>query len=82
MVAGDVAAAEGVGGEQESQELSKGLLFMGMTISEKILAAHAGKTVSDGRVFRARPLPPFVMEIVQAGGLIEFTQRRLARRAQ
>ncbi len=36
-------------------------------------------TTKGGRVFQAKPLPPFVMEIVHAGGLMEYTKKRLAK---
>ncbi|MBI4297894.1 MAG: 3-isopropylmalate dehydratase small subunit [Chloroflexi bacterium] len=29
-------------------------------------------------VFKAKPYPPFMMELIQAGGLVEYTKRRLA----
>ncbi len=32
-----------------------------------------------GRTYQARPYPPFMMDIVQAGGLIEYTRKELAR---
>jgi 3-isopropylmalate/(R)-2-methylmalate dehydratase small subunit len=35
-------------------------------------------TTKGGKVFPAKPLPPFVMEIVHAGGLMEYTKKRLA----
>jgi len=35
-------------------------------------------TTKSGKVFQAKPLPPFVMEIVHAGGLMEYTKKRLA----
>jgi 3-isopropylmalate dehydratase small subunit len=33
-------------------------------------------TTDGGRVFRARPLPPFVMDIVNAGGLMAYVRAR------
>lgn len=35
-------------------------------------------TVKGGKTYQAKPLPPFVMEIVHAGGLMAYTKRRLA----
>ena len=34
--------------------------------------------VQGGATYRAKPLPPFVMEIVHAGGLMPFVKARLA----
>lgn len=36
-----------------------------------------GRIHTDSRVFDAQPLPPFVQELVGAGGLHEFVRRRL-----
>ena len=36
------------------------------------------RDVTTGEGFRARPLPPFIEEIVEAGGLVERTRRVLA----
>jgi 3-isopropylmalate/(R)-2-methylmalate dehydratase small subunit len=33
-------------------------------------------TAEGGRVFKARPLPPFVMDIVNAGGLMAYVKSR------
>jgi 3-isopropylmalate/(R)-2-methylmalate dehydratase small subunit len=37
-----------------------------------------GKIVSEGRVFRFFPLPDSVIGIIEAGGLIEYTKKKLA----
>lgn len=41
--------------------------------------AVAGKVSVDGREFTAAPVPPFMLEMVERGGLIPWTQHRLAR---
>jgi 3-isopropylmalate/(R)-2-methylmalate dehydratase small subunit len=38
-------------------------------------------TAAGGRIFRARPLPKFMMEIVKAGGLMAYAEARLKRKA-
>lgn len=38
------------------------------------------RNVSKGMEFRAEPYPPFMLGIVEAGGLVEYTRRRLASR--
>jgi len=35
------------------------------------------RNVSTGRVYRAEPYPPFMMELISAGGLVPYTRRRL-----
>jgi 3-isopropylmalate/(R)-2-methylmalate dehydratase small subunit len=35
------------------------------------------QNLDTGQVFRAAPYPPFMMEIISAGGLIEFTRNEL-----
>jgi 3-isopropylmalate/(R)-2-methylmalate dehydratase small subunit len=37
-----------------------------------------GKILSDGRVFKFFPLPDSVIGIIEAGGLIEYTKKKLA----
>jgi 3-isopropylmalate/(R)-2-methylmalate dehydratase small subunit len=32
-----------------------------------------------GQTYRARPYPPFMMDIIQAGGLIEYTRKELGK---
>ena len=34
--------------------------------------------LTTGQVFQAKPYEPFMIELIQAGGLIEYTKRRLA----
>ncbi len=34
--------------------------------------------ITRGRTYRAQPYPEFMLELVQAGGLVEYTKRRLA----
>jgi len=38
------------------------------------------KNVTKGKTFTARPYPEFMSELISAGGLIEYTRKRLARR--
>ena len=42
------------------------------------LEAGVVRNVTKGKEFKARPFEPFMMELLQAGGLIEYTRRRLA----
>ncbi|AFK22443.1 3-isopropylmalate dehydratase small subunit [Pyrococcus sp. ST04] len=37
------------------------------------------RNLTKGEVYHANPFPDFVMEIIKAGGLIEWTKRRLAK---
>lgn len=37
------------------------------------------RNLDTGQVFQAAPYPPFMMEIISAGGLIEFTRKELAK---
>jgi len=37
------------------------------------------RNLDTGRVFQARPYPPFMVDIISAGGLIEFTRKELAK---
>ena len=37
------------------------------------------RNLTKGETYRANPFPDFVMEIIRAGGLIEYTRRRLAK---
>jgi 3-isopropylmalate/(R)-2-methylmalate dehydratase small subunit len=41
----------------------------------------SGKIVnlSSGKVFTAKPYPQFMSELIKAGGLVEYTQKRLAK---
>jgi 3-isopropylmalate/(R)-2-methylmalate dehydratase small subunit len=38
------------------------------------------KNLTNGMEFNAKPYPDFMAELISAGGLIEYTRRRLARR--
>ncbi len=40
--------------------------------------ARRGTVEVDGRVFEGMPLPDFILEILEAGGLTEWARRRLA----
>ena len=35
------------------------------------------RNITKGLEFQAKPYPPFMLEIIQAGGLIEYTRNRL-----
>ena len=37
------------------------------------------KNLTNGRVFRAKPYPPFMLELISTGGLIEYTKRRVGK---
>jgi len=39
------------------------------------------KNLTNGTTFTAKPYPDFMAELISAGGLIEYTKKRLARRA-
>ncbi len=41
-------------------------------------AVEDGSGMSTGRVWKAQPFPPFIRDIIEAGGLVEATKRRLA----
>jgi len=43
------------------------------------LAAGLVRSVTRGKEFRAQPFPAFMLEIVEAGGLIPFTRARLSK---
>lgn len=49
-------------------------------ILEVDLSAGKIKNLSNGKTFTARPYPDFMAEIIVAGGLIEYTKKRLASR--
>ncbi|MCS7206802.1 MAG: 3-isopropylmalate dehydratase small subunit [Dehalococcoidia bacterium] len=36
------------------------------------------RNLTRGTTFRAKPFPPFMLEVLAAGGLIEYTKRKLA----
>ena len=38
------------------------------------------KNLTNGKTFTAEPYPEFMSELIAAGGLIEYTKQRLARR--
>lgn len=42
------------------------------------LASGVVRNLETGRVYQATPYPPFMLEIIAAGGLIEYTRRKLA----
>jgi 3-isopropylmalate/(R)-2-methylmalate dehydratase small subunit len=44
------------------------------------LAKGRIKNRSQGMEFRARPYPDFMAKLISAGGLVEYTKKRLARR--
>jgi 3-isopropylmalate/(R)-2-methylmalate dehydratase small subunit len=37
------------------------------------------RNLTTGRTYQAKPYPPFMMELMKAGGLLPYTARRLAR---
>ncbi len=45
---------------------------------EVVIDLASGKIISGSRTFDFFPLPPAVLGIVEAGGLIEYTKKRLA----
>jgi len=47
-------------------------------ILEVTLSTGEIKNISKGKVFQAKPYPPFMLELVSAGGLIEHTRKKLA----
>jgi 3-isopropylmalate/(R)-2-methylmalate dehydratase small subunit len=49
-------------------------------ILEVELASGRIKNQTSGMVFTAKPYPDFMAELIAAGGLIEYTKRRLASR--
>ena len=36
--------------------------------------------MTKGKTFTAKPYPDFMSELISAGGLVEYTKKRLARR--
>jgi len=44
------------------------------------LASGEIKDLTRGRMYKAVPYPPFMLEIVRAGGLVEYTRRKLSGR--
>ena len=49
-------------------------------ILEVDLAAGKIKNLTNGRQFTAKPYPDFMAELISAGGLMEYTKKRLAGR--
>ena len=47
-------------------------------VLEVDLAKGSIKNVTSGKTFAAAPYPPFMSELISAGGLIEYTRKRLA----
>ena len=39
------------------------------------------KNISKGETYKANPIPPFMQELISAGGLVEWTKRKLAARS-
>lgn len=39
------------------------------------------KNLSTGKVYKAKPIPPFMQELIRAGGLIEWTKKKLQQKA-
>lgn len=44
------------------------------------LASGSIKNVTNGKIFSAKPYPEFMAELIDAGGLVEYTKKRLALR--
>jgi 3-isopropylmalate/(R)-2-methylmalate dehydratase small subunit len=42
------------------------------------LASGTIRNLNTGQQFQATPYPPFMLELVQAGGLVEYTRRKLS----
>ena len=61
--------AEAVDGSESGDEL------------EVDLESGAIRNLTRGTAFQAKPFPDFMLELLQAGGLVEYTKRRLAERA-
>jgi len=49
-------------------------------VLEVDLSSGKIKNLSNGKVFVAKPYPEFMSELISAGGLIEYTKKRLASR--
>jgi 3-isopropylmalate/(R)-2-methylmalate dehydratase small subunit len=47
--------------------------------SEISVDAAAGKVTVDGQEFAAAPVPPFMLEMLECGGLIPWAQHKLAK---
>jgi 3-isopropylmalate/(R)-2-methylmalate dehydratase small subunit len=61
--------AEAVDGSESGDEL------------EVDLESGAVRNLTRGTAFQAKPFPDFMLELLQAGGLVEYTRRRLAQKA-
>ena len=61
--------AEAVDGSEAGDEL------------EVELESGAIRNLTRGTTFQAKPFPDFMLELLQAGGLVEYTRRRLAEKA-
>jgi len=61
--------AEAVDGSEAGDEL------------EVELESGAIRNLTRGSTFQAKPFPEFMLELLQAGGLVEYTRRRLASKA-
>jgi 3-isopropylmalate/(R)-2-methylmalate dehydratase small subunit len=51
----------------------------GGDILEVELTTGEIKNLSKGRTFQAKPYPPFMLELISIGGLIEYTKRKTER---
>jgi 3-isopropylmalate/(R)-2-methylmalate dehydratase small subunit len=51
-------------------------------ILEVDLASGKITNVTNGRVFTAKPYPEFMAELINAGGLVEYTKKRLVKRSK
>ncbi len=60
----------------ESEEASAGCK-MGDTVEVELETGEI-RNLTTGAVFKAKPYPAFMMELINAGGLVEYTKRRLA----
>ena len=61
--------AEAVDGSEAGDEL------------EVDLESGAIRNLTRGTAFQAKPFPDFMLELLQAGGLVEYTKRKLAEKA-
>lgn len=60
----------------ESEEASEKI-----TMGDEIeIDADGGiiRNISKGETYKAKPIPPFMQELISAGGLVEWTKRKLA----
>lgn len=47
-------------------------------VLEVELATGGIKNLTTGKMFEAKPYPPFMLELITAGGLVEYTKKKLA----